>query len=71
MHGGKVYKGLLHKSKGPSSYLLLGWFMPKKIPTKLKFCYNYWGVESQELMYLLQVGIIDVYSRNWVLESLL
>lgn len=46
MHGGKVYKGLLHKSKGPSSYLLLGWFIPKKIPTKLKFCYNYWGVKS-------------------------
>ena len=24
---------------------LISW-LPKKIPTKLKFCYNYWGVKS-------------------------
>ena len=28
-HGGEVYKGLLRKSKGPLSYLVVGCFMPK------------------------------------------
>ena len=36
-HGGEVYEGLLHESKGFfyfKSYLVVGWFMPKKIPIK-------------------------------------